>query len=155
MANEVMVWDLETVPDLEGYARANDLVGRSPEEIRAAIGPDFPKLIYHSIVCIGALVASRTSSGYEVQVVGAPHVEQRTEKELIESFVGKVGQVSPQLITFYITFDDFLTVGKCRLAWRYRDDIGVIFERWLDIRQGIRSIEYSDLPSTNDRMGKA
>ncbi len=40
-------------------------------------------------------------------------------------------------IHFYITFDDFLTVGKCRLAWRYRDDIGVIFERWLDIRQGI------------------
>ena len=38
-------------------------------------------------------------------------------------------------IHFYITFDDFLTVGKCRLAWRYRDDIGVIFERWHDIPQ--------------------
>jgi hypothetical protein len=38
-------------------------------------------------------------------------------------------------IHFYITFDDFLTVGKCRLAWRYRDDIGVVFERWLDIPQ--------------------
>jgi hypothetical protein len=36
---------------------------------------------------------------------------------------------------FYITFDDFLTVVKCRLAWRYRDDIGVVFERWLDIPQ--------------------
>jgi hypothetical protein len=34
---------------------------------------------------------------------------------------------------FYVTFDNFLTVGKCRLAWRYRDDIGVVFERWLDI----------------------
>ena len=100
MANEIMVWDLETVPDLEGYARANGIVGRSPEEIRAAMGPDFPKLIYHSIVCIGALVASRTSNGYEVQVVGAPHVGQRTEKELIESFVTKIGQVSPQLVTF-------------------------------------------------------
>jgi hypothetical protein len=40
-------------------------------------------------------------------------------------------------ISFYITFDNFLTVGKCRLAWRYRDDIGVVFERWLDIRQHI------------------
>jgi hypothetical protein len=40
-------------------------------------------------------------------------------------------------IHFYITFDDFLTVGRCRLAWRYRDDIGVVFERWLDIRQRI------------------
>ena len=37
-------------------------------------------------------------------------------------------------IQFYITFDDFLTVGKCRLAWTHRDDIGVVFERWLDIR---------------------
>jgi hypothetical protein len=40
-------------------------------------------------------------------------------------------------IDFYVTFDDFLTVGKCRLAWRYRDDIGVVFERWLDIDQPI------------------
>jgi hypothetical protein len=39
-------------------------------------------------------------------------------------------------IHFYITFDDFLTVVKCRLEWRYRDDIGVVFERWLDIPQG-------------------
>jgi hypothetical protein len=40
-------------------------------------------------------------------------------------------------INFYITFDDFLTVGQCRLAWRYRDDIGVVFERWIDVRQRI------------------
>lgn len=100
MPSDVMVWDLETIPDLEGYARANDLVSRSPDEIRAAMGDEFPKLIYHSIVCIGALVASRTPNGYEVQVVGAPHVGQRTERELIESFVSKVGQLSPQLVSF-------------------------------------------------------
>ena len=40
-------------------------------------------------------------------------------------------------IHFYITFDDFLTVGKCRLLWRNGDDIGVVFERWLDICQRI------------------
>ena len=40
-------------------------------------------------------------------------------------------------IRFYITFDNFLTVGKCRLLWRYRDDIGVAFEHWIDIRQRI------------------
>jgi predicted PolB exonuclease-like 3'-5' exonuclease len=95
-----MVWDLETVPDLEGFAQANGLIGKSSAEIRAVMGNDFPKLIYHSIVCIGALVASRTPNGYEVQVVGAPHVGQRTEKELIESFVNKIGQLSPQMVTF-------------------------------------------------------
>src|ERR1700687_2938761 len=97
MSNTVMVWDLETIPDLDGYARANNLIGRSPEEIRSVMGDDFPKLIYHSIVCIGALVASRTANGYEVQVVGAPHVGQRSEKELIESFANQIGQVSPQM----------------------------------------------------------
>ena len=62
MADDIMVWDLETVPELEGYARANNLVGKSAEDIRSAMGDDFPKLIYHSIVCIGALVASRTAN---------------------------------------------------------------------------------------------
>jgi 3'-5' exonuclease len=100
MTSNIMVWDIETIPDLEGYARANDLIGKSPEEIRAAMGDDFPKLIYHSIICIGALVASRTANGYEVQVVGAPHIGQRTEKELIESFVNKIAQLSPQFVTF-------------------------------------------------------
>jgi 3'-5' exonuclease len=100
MPNTIMVWDLETVPDLEGYARANNLIDRSPEEIRIAMGDDFPKLIYHSIICIGALVASPTANGYEVQVVGAPHIGQRTERELIESFVHKIAQLSPQLVTY-------------------------------------------------------
>jgi predicted PolB exonuclease-like 3'-5' exonuclease len=59
MGNNVVVWDLETVPDLAGYAAANGLVGRSDAEIREAMGDGFPKLMYHSIVCIGALVAHR------------------------------------------------------------------------------------------------
>jgi hypothetical protein len=35
-------------------------------------------------------------------------------------------------IDFYVTFDDFVTVGKCRLAWRWQDHIGVVLETWLD-----------------------
>ncbi len=100
MPNEIMVWDLETVPDLEGFAKANNLIGKADSEIRAAIGEEFPKLIYHSIVCIGALLAKRTAGGWEVQAVGAPHVGERPEKQLIESFVQKIGQVSPQLVSF-------------------------------------------------------
>ena len=38
-------------------------------------------------------------------------------------------------IQFFITFDGYLTVGKGRLTWRHRDDFGVAFERWFDIRQ--------------------
>jgi hypothetical protein len=57
MNGSVIVWDLETVPDLLGFAAANGLVGKSDDEVREAIGDKFPKHIYHSIVCIGALVA--------------------------------------------------------------------------------------------------
>ena len=70
-----------TFGDMRGQNNLND---KSLDEVRAAMGDEFPKLIYHSIICIGALVASRTANGYEVQAVGAPHVGQRTEKELIE-----------------------------------------------------------------------
>jgi len=55
MKQSVIVWDLETVPDLGGFAAANDLVGKSDVEVREAIDDKFPKHIYHSIVCIGAL----------------------------------------------------------------------------------------------------
>jgi hypothetical protein len=40
-------------------------------------------------------------------------------------------------ISFYVTFDNFHTVGKCRLAWRYRDDIVVIVQKWLCVRRRI------------------
>ena len=59
-------------------------------------------------------------------------------------------------IHFYITFDDFLTVGKCRLAWRCRDDIGVVFERWLDIPPSVSSsTKHADLSPLMARMAIA
>jgi 3'-5' exonuclease len=74
MKPSVIVWDLETVPDLAGFAAANDLVGKSDIEIREAVGDKFPKHIYHSIVCIGALIAHRESDHWAVDAIGAPHV---------------------------------------------------------------------------------
>jgi hypothetical protein len=38
---------------------------------------------------------------------------------------------------FLVTFDNFQTIGKCQLAWRRRDHIGVVFERWVDVRSGV------------------
>ena len=100
MPNTVLVWDLETIPDLEGYARANALVDKSPDEIRGAMGEDFPKHIYHSIVCIGALLAEKSGNGWSITAVGAPSVGQRSEKELIEAFVDKIADLSPRMVTF-------------------------------------------------------
>src|SRR5262249_38596707 len=71
MKPSVIVWDLETVPDLRGFAAANDLVGKSDVEVREALGDKFPKHIYHSIVCIGALIAHWEPDHWAVDAIGA------------------------------------------------------------------------------------
>jgi 3'-5' exonuclease len=75
----IIVWDIETVPDLKGFAAANGHDGKSDEETRAAMGDKFPKHIYHSIVCIGGLVAHREDCRWTVSVLGAPRVGERPE----------------------------------------------------------------------------
>jgi predicted PolB exonuclease-like 3'-5' exonuclease len=96
----VIVWDIETIPDLKGFAAANGLTGKADAEVLEAIGSKFPKHIYHSIVCIGALVAHREQGAWAVDALGAPHVGERTEKQLISAFADKIAELSPQLITF-------------------------------------------------------
>lgn len=53
----VIIWDIETVPGLRGFAAAKGLDGKSDDEIRDAIGDKFPNHIYQSIACIGDLIA--------------------------------------------------------------------------------------------------
>ena len=100
MGQSIIVWDIETVPDLRGFAAANGLIGKSDEEVREALGEKFPKQVYHSIVCIGALVAHREAERWVVDALGAPHCGERSEKELIAAFVGRIAELSPQLVTF-------------------------------------------------------
>ena len=98
--NSVIVWDIETVPDLRGYAAAKGMGAATEDQVREAIGEQFPKHIYHSIVCIGALVAHREQGSWVLDALGAPHVGDRSEKQLIAAFVDKIGELAPQLITF-------------------------------------------------------
>jgi 3'-5' exonuclease len=100
MKPNVMVWDLETYPDLQGFAAVNYLVGKTDTEVRELMGDKFPKHIYHSIACIGALIAHRANDHWAVDAIGAPHIGDRTEKELIEAFVAKIAELKPQLVTF-------------------------------------------------------
>ena len=93
-------WDLETVPDLAGFAAANDLIGKRDTDIREVLGNKFPKHIYHTIVCIGALVAHREGDRWAVDALGAPHVGERSEKQLIGAFCDKIAELAPQLVTF-------------------------------------------------------
>src|SRR5689334_16987303 len=100
MGTGVIVWDIETVPDLERFAAAQGHVGKSEEEIREVLGDKFPKALYHSIVCIGALVARPDNGKWVVGALGAPHVGERPEKLLISSFVERIAELTPQLVTY-------------------------------------------------------
>jgi predicted PolB exonuclease-like 3'-5' exonuclease len=96
----VIVWDLETVPDLSAAARMLDLGEAPAAEVRDALGPGFPRHPLHKIPCIGALIASRQPEGWRVDALGAPHIGERSEAQLISDFIEKIGQLRPQLITF-------------------------------------------------------
>ena len=98
--HSVIVWDLETVPDLAAAARLFDMGDATESEVREALGTGFPKHPLHKIVCIGALVASRQPEGWRVDALGAPHTGERSEAQLIRDFIEKIGQLRPQLITF-------------------------------------------------------
>ena len=100
MTAGVIVWDIETIPDLRGFAAAKGLVGKREDEVRAEMGQKFPKLIYHSIVCIGALIAQRREEHWEVSAVGAPNIGERSENGIISAFVNRIADLSPQLVTF-------------------------------------------------------
>jgi predicted PolB exonuclease-like 3'-5' exonuclease len=100
MSASTIVWDIETVPDLKGFAAANGLDGKTDDEIRTAMGEKFPKHIYHSIICIGALVARFDEDSWRIQAIGAPHIGERSEKALISSFVDRIAELAPQLVTF-------------------------------------------------------
>src|SRR5215510_4667730 len=100
LSENIIVWDLETVPDLKGFAAANGLVGKTDNEIREALGDKFPKHIYHSIVCIGAFIAHRAQDNWVVDALGAPLVGERTERQLISAFADKIAELTPQLVTF-------------------------------------------------------
>jgi|SRR5579871_4545486 len=101
MPDHLIVFDLETVPDLNAFAAANQLSGRPDDEIRTTMGDGFPRLIFHKIVAIGALVASRSGRGaFGVDSLGAPHIGERSEAELIRAFVNRIDELSPRLVSF-------------------------------------------------------
>src|SRR5215207_6269634 len=98
--DHVLVWDLETVPDLPCVARVNGFDERDEAAAREALGEKFPKHIFHKIVCIGALIAERVEGVWIVRSLGAPNVNERSEAELIQTFVDRIAEFRPQLVGF-------------------------------------------------------
>jgi predicted PolB exonuclease-like 3'-5' exonuclease len=98
--DHVLVWDLETVPDLPCVARVNGFDESDEAAAREKLGEKFPKAIFHAIVCIGALIAERIEGVWIVRSLGAPNVSERSEAELIQTFVDRIAEFRPQLVGF-------------------------------------------------------
>jgi|SRR5215218_9063710 hypothetical protein len=79
--DHVIVWDLETLPDLPCVARVNGFEESDEEAAREKLGEKFPKLIFHKIVCIGGLIAERVEGVWIVRSLGAPNIVERSEAE--------------------------------------------------------------------------
>ncbi|PTS81676.1 MULTISPECIES: 3'-5' exonuclease [unclassified Caulobacter] len=100
MAQYVVVFDLETIPDLEAVSRINGLAEHDDAVAEGIVGEKFPKLPLHKIACIGAVIAERLDDHWAIRSLGAPHMGERSEADLISSFSDRLQSLRPTLVSF-------------------------------------------------------
>ena len=99
--NLVLVFDLETIPDVHAYAAAAGLLGHPEQTVRQQMGDKFPRQIFHRIACVGSLLAARGADGiWRPSELEAPHLGERQERELIQDFVDRIAALKPRIVTF-------------------------------------------------------
>ncbi|MCE7525505.1 3'-5' exonuclease [Alloalcanivorax xenomutans] len=99
----VLVFDIETIPDLEGGRRLYDLEGLNDKDTASALfnlrrqenGTEFLRLHLHRIVAISVVL--RSAQGIKVWSLGD---EDSSEKELIERFYDGIERFTPQLVSW-------------------------------------------------------
>ena len=99
----VLVFDIETIPDLDGGRRIYDLDGLNDKDTASALlnlrrqenGTEFLRLHLHRIVAISVVL--RSTQGVKVWSLGD---EDSTEKELIERFYDGIDRFSPNLVSW-------------------------------------------------------
>jgi predicted PolB exonuclease-like 3'-5' exonuclease len=100
MTRTIVVFDLETCIDRSAVARAYGLEEGDRERAVAIIGDKFPPLIFHQIICVGALRSVQKDGMWSVEALGAPHVGDRDEKTLIADFATSIEKHRPRLVSF-------------------------------------------------------
>lgn len=100
----VLVFDIETIPDVSGFRRLNDLPGElSDDEVaelafqqrRAKTGNDFLQLHLQRIVTISCVL--RTSDGLKVWSLSEP---EQGEGEIIQRFFDGIEKFTPQIVSW-------------------------------------------------------
>ncbi len=98
-----LVFDIETVPDLDGGRRIYELEGLDDRDTANALfnirrqetGSEFLRLHLHRVVAISVVL--RSNSGLRVWSLGD---ESSDEKEIIERFYDGIERFSPQLVSW-------------------------------------------------------
>jgi len=100
----VLVFDIETIPDVAGIRRINDwpaelldteVAERAFAARRAKTGGDFLPLHVHRVVCISCVL--RTREGFKVWSLAAPELD---EAAIIQRFFDGIEKFSPQLVSW-------------------------------------------------------
>ncbi len=100
MSAWVCAFDLETIPCAETVGRLHGLDACDDDKAAELLGAKFPRLPLHRIACIGALFAEKTDYHWAVRSVGAPHIGDRSEADLIAAFAERLGSLRPTLVSF-------------------------------------------------------
>ena len=99
----VLVFDIETIPDLDGGRRLYDLEGLDDKDTANALfnlrrqenGTEFLRLHLHRVVAISVVL--RSAQGVKVWSLGD---EDSSEKELIERFFDGIDRFTPNLVSW-------------------------------------------------------
>ncbi len=99
----VFVFDIETIPDIDGCRRLYDLHGLSDDDVARAVfqlrrqqtGSDFLRHHLHRIVAISAVL--RTRDQFRVWSLGTAESD---EKDLLQRFFSGIERYSPRLVSW-------------------------------------------------------
>jgi predicted PolB exonuclease-like 3'-5' exonuclease len=148
-----LVFDIETVPDVEFGRRLFGLEGLSDDEVGKAMqararqesGSDFLPIAQHRIVAISC--AFRTRDGFRVWSLGD---ESAAERELVLRFFDGIEKFSPELVSwngsgfdlpvlhyralrFQVQAPRYWEVGDEDTAFRYNNYLGRFHWRHIDV----------------------
>lgn len=98
-----LVFDIETVPDVDGGRRLLELDGLSDAEVaevlftrrRQEAGSEFLRLHLHRVVAISVLLSDR--DGVKLWTLGE---ESADEREIVERFFEGIARYTPQLVSW-------------------------------------------------------
>jgi 3'-5' exonuclease len=152
MPRTIMVFDLETRLDISAVARAYQLEEGDHAWAISVIGDRFPPPIFHEIICIGALRAVQSDGAWRVDALGAPHIGERTERNLLVDFVAAVEKHRAKLVSFNGSSFDLPVL-------RYRAGLHEVYAPGLSQlpyfhRYGDASVDLCDVLASYDGRGK-